>query len=70
MSATWAQFVRTGSPDGGSLGPWPRYTADERNTLVIDRTSRVVRDHKAERLDFWARQGSGAVPPLANTGVE
>jgi para-nitrobenzyl esterase len=64
MSGTIAQFVRTGSPDGGPLGAWPSFVPDDRETMVIDVTSTVDRDHKSERLDFWAAHST--VPALSN----
>jgi para-nitrobenzyl esterase len=68
MSGTIAQFVRTGSPDGGPLGSWPAFAPTDRKTLVIDLESTVDRDHKAERLDFWS--ASNLVPALSNVAVD
>jgi para-nitrobenzyl esterase len=68
LSGTIAQFVATGSADGGPLGSWPVFTADARDTLVIDVEPAVVRDHKVVRLDFWASHDSA--PALANVAEE
>jgi hypothetical protein len=33
--------------------------------MIIDRESRVVRDHLADRLDFWQSQRGVSVTPLS-----
>ena len=64
MHRTWAQFIRTGDPNGGGLPPWPRYDTERRATLLIDRDSQVVDDPAgAERAAWpavWPGEASGA----------
>jgi para-nitrobenzyl esterase len=36
MSASLAQFMRTGDPNGKGLTPWPKYSAARGETLVLD----------------------------------
>jgi para-nitrobenzyl esterase len=36
VSATWANFARTGDPNGGGLPAWQPYNADRRATMVIN----------------------------------
>jgi para-nitrobenzyl esterase len=36
MSASLAQFMRTGDPNGKGLTPWPKYTSSRGETLVLD----------------------------------
>jgi para-nitrobenzyl esterase len=36
MSASLAQFMRTGDPNGKGLTPWPKYTSARGETLVLD----------------------------------
>jgi para-nitrobenzyl esterase len=53
MHRTWAHFIRTGHPDGGGLPPWPRYTVDRRQTMIIDRDSHVTEDPGAAARCAW-----------------
>ncbi len=49
----WTSFIRTGVPDA-NLPAWPLYDSKTRNTMIIDRTSRVSRDyHDVDRI-IWA----------------
>ncbi len=53
---TWAKFIRTGDPNGGGLPEWPRYDAERRATLVIDREhSRVEADPGGAQRAAWAK---------------
>ena len=65
VSATLAQFVATGDLAASALGPWPAYETETPRTMIIDRESRVVRDHLADRLDFWQSQRGVSVTPLS-----
>ena len=40
-SNTIIQFARTGDPNGAGLPPWPRYTAEGRQTMVLDAKPRI-----------------------------
>jgi para-nitrobenzyl esterase len=40
-SNTIIQFARTGDPNGAGLPPWPRYTADSRQTMILDAQPRT-----------------------------
>ena len=53
MHRTWAQFIRTGNPDGGGLPAWPRYTTERRPTLLIDRESHVAYDPAGVARAAW-----------------
>ena len=53
MHHTWAQFIRTGDPNGAGLPHWPRYDAERRQTLLIDRESHVVDDPAALARVTW-----------------
>jgi para-nitrobenzyl esterase len=53
MHMTWAQFIRTGSPDGGGLPDWPRYSVERRTTLIIDRESYVAEDPAGAARKLW-----------------
>ena len=48
MSASLAQFMRTGDPNGAGLTPWPKYTSAKGETLVLDDTITVQNDPDRE----------------------
>ncbi len=53
MHAAWAAFVKGGVPAAPGLPTWPRWTVQERRTMLLDRTSTVaVRPQEAE-LRVW-----------------
>ena len=53
MHDTWAAFVKTGEPAGGGLPAWPRYDREQRQTMLLDRESRVVADPDRARREAW-----------------
>ncbi len=53
VSATWAAFARTGSPENPALPRWPAYTPEERATMVFDRDCRVVADPDRDARLLW-----------------
>jgi para-nitrobenzyl esterase len=48
MAGSLLQFMRTGSPNGGGLPSWPRYTSAKGETMVLDDTSEVRNDPDGE----------------------
>jgi para-nitrobenzyl esterase len=60
MHTSWAQFIRTGDPNGGGLPPWPRYDAARRPTLLLDRSCEVVDDPAGEARALWPTVWPGA----------
>ena len=54
MSGYWADFVRTGDPNGGGRPQWPRYDPATRNVLDFTNTGVTVGpDPLKARLDLW-----------------
>lgn len=53
IHATWAQFIKTGDPNGAGLPEWPRYDAERRATMLIDRTCAVVDDPGGDARALW-----------------
>ncbi|MXO66590.1 carboxylesterase/lipase family protein [Altericroceibacterium endophyticum] len=51
MSAYWANFARSGNPNGDCLPDWPEYAADSRATMIFDTEISTSNDPlKAEQL--------------------
>jgi para-nitrobenzyl esterase len=48
MARSLLQFMKTGSPDGGGLPEWPRYTSARGETMVLDDVSEVKDDPDRE----------------------
>jgi para-nitrobenzyl esterase len=53
VHASWALFIKTGDPNGGGLPAWPRYDAERRATLLIDRACKVVDDPAGAARAMW-----------------
>jgi len=53
MHGAWAQFIHTGDPNGGGLPHWPRYDAERRSTLMIDRDCHVADDPGGPARAQW-----------------
>ncbi|WP_328388459.1 carboxylesterase/lipase family protein [Nocardia sp. NBC_00416] len=57
----WLNFARTGAP----LPSWPRYTEQERSTLIIDAPSRVDNDPDRAQRELWAGVRAPLLVPAA-----
>jgi len=44
VSSAWAAFAATGSPNSKGFPTWPAYSAADRNVMMINSTSEVVKD--------------------------
>ena len=69
MMRRWLCFAATGDPNDEGLPPWPRWTAKDRQALLLDGESR------AERLDgtlcsLVKASESGLLAPESKTNVE
>jgi para-nitrobenzyl esterase len=53
MHATWAQFIKTGDPNGAGLPEWPRYDAERRATMLLDRTCTIADDPGGQARALW-----------------
>jgi para-nitrobenzyl esterase len=52
-SNTVIAFARTGNPNGAGLPEWPRYSADNRQTLILDANPRIETDVDVEYFELW-----------------
>ncbi len=64
LSASWAQFARTGRPQTEALPAWPAYTPQERAVMVLDTECRVVRDPDRDARLLWSRVATAPCPIL------
>jgi para-nitrobenzyl esterase len=53
MSETWIAFARNGDPNHPGIPEWPRYTPNNRSTMIFDAPCRVDIDPYREELDAW-----------------
>jgi para-nitrobenzyl esterase len=53
IHASWVQFIKTGDPNGAGLPEWPRYDAERRATMLLDRTCKVVDDPGGDARALW-----------------
>ena len=56
MNGYWANFVRSGDPNGAGLAPWPRFDRASEDLLFFERdgSARAAADPKAGILDALA----------------
>jgi para-nitrobenzyl esterase len=48
MASSLVQFMKTGNPDGGGLPAWPKYTAENGETMILDDLCEVKNDPDRE----------------------
>jgi para-nitrobenzyl esterase len=51
MTSCWANFAKTGDPNGSGLPVWPRYDAGGRRVLHLDETITVAPDARRTRYE-------------------
>ena len=53
VSSYWANFVRTGTPNGGDLPEWPAFSADRPTTIRLSANSGPLPIAANDRLGFY-----------------
>jgi para-nitrobenzyl esterase len=53
ISEAWAAFARSGDPSHPGIPKWLPFTADNRQTMILDVPSRAEVDPFREELDAW-----------------
>lgn len=53
MSDAWIAFVRSGDPNTDALPSWPRYSTEERATMILDDPSRLENDPAGDERLSW-----------------
>lgn len=59
MSGYWANFVKTGDPNGNGLPEWPAYTINEKKIMVLGAKQEAERIPDGDALDFLYKKMSG-----------
>lgn len=62
MSAAWAAFARSGTPNAPGLPEWPAYTTQQRETMVFNLESKAANDPWGEKYALLARHAIAGPP--------
>lgn len=54
MADAFIAFARTGDPNCASVPTWPQFTLEQRQTMIFDTDTRVVRDPRREERMLWS----------------
>jgi len=59
MSSYWANFAKTGDPNGNGLPQWPAYSTSNKIVMVFDKKSEAKPLPDVASLDFMYKKMSG-----------
>jgi para-nitrobenzyl esterase len=54
MGDYWANFAKTGDPNGVNLPAWPAFSNTSRQTLLVDDTIKTVADFRRGQVQIMA----------------
>jgi para-nitrobenzyl esterase len=54
MADAFIAFARTGDPNCASVPAWPKFTLEQRQTMIFDTDTRVVSDPRHEERLLWS----------------
>lgn len=54
MADAFIAFARTGDPNCASVPSWPKFTLEQRQTMIFDTDTRVVSDPRREERLLWS----------------
>ena len=60
MRRYWAQFARTGDPNGPGLPPWPAFSPDQPQAMWLDSVSAAGPLPNQAQLDWWTAYLAGS----------
>lgn len=52
VSATWIKFAETAMPNAGTLPEWKKYSAEQRNTMVLNNENEIIVDPIGEQREI------------------
>lgn len=53
MSSAWANFARTGNPNGDGVPEWPKYNSEDRPTMIFNVPSGAENDPRKAEREVW-----------------
>ena len=59
MSSYWANFAKTGNPNGKDLPDWPAYTVSDKKIILLNAKTEAVKLPEEAGLDFLLAKMSG-----------
>jgi para-nitrobenzyl esterase len=63
VAQTWIAFAQNGTPDNPAIPDWPRYTSEDRATMILDTTCCVVHDASRELRLLWSKVAAAGNEP-------